>query len=151
MIAAVRIRGRTGIKRDIEDTMKMLRLTRINHAVVLEETPSYQGMLQKAKDYITWGEIDDNTLAKIINKRGKLPGGASVTEEYLKESTDYSSVEDLSKAVIKGAKLEDSGIKPIFRLHPPRKGFKNIKRAYNEDGSLGYRGKDIEDLLGKML
>ncbi|OPY27052.1 MAG: 50S ribosomal protein L30P [Methanobacterium sp. PtaU1.Bin242] len=151
MIAAIRIRGRTGIKREIEDTMKMLRLTRINHVVVLEEKPSYQGMLQKAKDYITWGEIDENTLAKIINKRGRLPGGAPVTEEYLKENTDYSSVEDLSKAVKEGAKLEDSGIKPIFRLHPPRKGHKNIKKAYNEDGSLGYRGKNIEDLLGKML
>lgn len=151
MIAAIRVRGRTGVKGEIEDTMKMLRLNRINHAVILDETPSYQGMLQKAKDYITWGEIKEETLAKIISKRGRLPGGSKVTEEYLKEKTSYKSIEDLSKAVKEGAKLEESGIKPVFRLHPPRKGYKNIKKAYNEDGSLGYRGENIKDLINKML
>jgi large subunit ribosomal protein L30 len=149
MIAAIRIRGRTGLKREIEDTMKMLRLTRINHAVMLDENPNYLGMLRKAKDYITWGEIREDTIIKVISKRGKLPGGVQVTEEYLKENTDYSSIEELSKAVIEGAKLEKSGVKPIFRLHPPRKGYKNIKKTYNEGGSLGYRGENIEELINK--
>jgi large subunit ribosomal protein L30 len=151
MIAAIRIRGRTGLKREIEDTMKMLRLTRINHAVMIDENPNYLGMLRKAKDYITWGEIREDTIIKVISKRGKLPGGVQVTEEYLKENTDYSSIEELSKAVIEGAKLEKSGVKPIFRLHPPRKGYKNIKKTYNEGGSLGYRGENIEELINKMI
>lgn len=151
MIAAIRVRGRTGLKRDIEDTMKMLRLTRINHAVILDENPSYQGMLQKAKDYITWGEIQEDTLAKVITKRGKIEGNQSVTEEYLKENTDYSSIEELAGAVIDGKKLESAGVKPVFRLHPPRKGFENVKKAYNEGGSLGYRGQNIEALINKMI
>lgn len=151
MIAAIRIRGRTGIKSDIEDTLKMLRLNRINHAVILEETPSYQGMLRKAKDYITWGEIEEKTLTNVINKRGKLPGGVTVTDEYLTDNTDYSSVDELSKAVIDGVKLEEVGIKPVFRLHPPRKGYNNIKKAYNEGGSLGYRGRNIDELINKMV
>lgn len=151
MIAAIRVRGRTGVKGDIADTMKMLRLNRINHAVIIEENPSYQGMLQKAKDYITWGEINKETLVKMISKRGTLPGGSKVTDEYLKEKTSYQSIEDLSQAVLEGASLEESGIKPVFRLHPPRKGFKNIKKSYNEDGSLGYRGESIEGLINKML
>ena len=151
MIAAIRIRGRTGLKKDIEDTMKMLRLTRINHAVILDENPNYQGMLRKAKDYITWGEIREDTVIKVISKRGKVPGGAQVTEEYLKNNSEYSSIEELSKAVIKGAKLEESGVKPVFRLHPPRKGYENIKKTYNEGGSLGYRGESIEELMNKMI
>jgi large subunit ribosomal protein L30 len=151
MIAAIRIRGRTGLKREIEDTMKMLRLTRINHAVILDENPNYHGMLRKAKDYITWGEINEDTIIKVISKRGKLPGGAQVTEEYLKENTNYSSIEELSKAVLEGVKLEESGVKPIFRLHPPRKGYKNVKTTYNEGGSLGYRGENIEELINKMI
>ena len=151
MIAAIRVRGRTGLKRDIEDTMKMLRLNRINHAVILDENSSYQGMLQKAKDYITWGEIHEDTLVKVITKRGKVTGNAPVTDEYLKENTDYSSIEEFSGAVIVGEKLESAGVKPIFRLHPPRKGYKNIKKAYNEGGSLGYRGENIENLINKMI
>ncbi len=151
MIAAIRVRGTTGVKGEIADTMKMLNLNRINHAVIIDETPSYQGMLQKAKDYITWGEIKADTLARIISKRGRVPGGAKVTEEYLKENTPYQNIEALAKAVSEGKKLEDLGVKPVFRLHPPRKGFENVKKAYNEDGTLGYRGENIEDLIWKML
>lgn len=152
MIAAIRVRGRTGIKKDIADTLDMLKLTRINHAVLIEETPSYQGMLQKAKDYITWGEIETETVAQIISKRGKLPGNIKVTEDYIKENTDYSSVEELSKAIVDSdAKLEDSGIKPVFRLHPPRKGYEDIKKTFVESGSLGYRGDKIGDLIKKMI
>lgn len=151
MIAAIRVRGTTGVKGEIADTMKMLKLNRINHAVILQENPSYSGMLQKAKDYITWGEIEEDTLAKVISKRGRLPGGDKVTEEYLKENTSYKSIEDVAKAVSGGERLEDLGIKPVFRLHPPRKGYKNVKNAYNEDGTLGYRGEEIETLIKKML
>lgn len=151
MIAAIRVRGTTGVKGEVADTMKMLRLNRINHVVILDENPSYKGMLQKSKDYITWGEINEETLAKVITKRGRLPGGEKVTPEFLKENTSHKNIEDVAKAVFKGEKLEEMGIKPVFRLHPPRKGFKNVKKAYNEDGTLGYRGEDIGNLIGKML
>lgn len=152
MIAAIRIRGRTGIKKEIADTLDMLKLTRINHAVLIEENPSYKGMLQKAKDYITWGEVDEEIVAQLISKRGKVAGNLKVTEDYIKENTDYSSVEELSKAVVdSGAKLEDSGVKSVFRLHPPRKGYEDIKKTFTESGSLGYRGDKIGDLIKKMI
>ena len=152
MIAAIRVRGRTGIRKDIEDTLKMLKLTRINHAVIIEDNPSYKGMLQKAKDYITWGEVDADSVTSLISKRGKLPGNVKLTEEYVKENTDFSSIEDLSKAVVEsGAKLEDSGIKPVFRLHPPRKGDKDLIKTFAESGTLGYRGDKIGDLIKKMI
>ena len=109
-------------------------------------------MLQKGKDYITWGEIDAETLAKVITKRGRLAGDVKVTDEYLKENTDYSSVEELAKAVVESeATLEDAGIKPVFRLHPPRKGYKSTKKTYNEGGSLGYRGENLGELIVKMI
>jgi large subunit ribosomal protein L30 len=152
MIAAIRVRGRTGIKKEIADTLDMLKLTRINHAVLIEETPSYKGMLQKAKDYITWGEVDEEIVAKLLSKRGKIAGNIKLTEDYIKENTNFSSVEELSKAVIdSGAKLEESGVKPIFRLHPPRKGYEDIKKTFAESGSLGYRGDKIGDLIKKMI
>jgi len=45
-------------------------------------------------------------------------------------------------------KLSDY-LKP-FRLHPPRKGYRNIKLPYPE-GALGYRGKEINELLRRMI
>jgi large subunit ribosomal protein L30 len=151
MIAAIRVRGRTGIKSEIKDTLKMLHLTRINHAVLLFDSPSCQGMLRKAKDYITWGEIDQDTLLQLIEKRGRFPGNERINPELLKAG-GYSSVEDLSHALIKEeTKLEDSGLKPIFRLHPPRKGYRHIKTSFQEGGTLGYRGEEITELIKKMI
>ncbi|MCR3883747.1 MAG: uL30 family ribosomal protein, partial [Methanothrix sp.] len=44
MYAIVRLRGSVNTKPDIKDTLKMLRLHRINHCVVVPESPHYRGM-----------------------------------------------------------------------------------------------------------
>lgn len=152
MYVAIRVRGEVGVKKDIADTMMMLRLNRINHAVLIDDNPSYNGMLVKAKDYITWGEIDQETLSQLIQKRGRIVGGEKITDEYLKENTDYSSVEEFAEAVLQSEiKLEDANIKPVFRLHPPRKGYENTKTSFREGGSLGYRENQITELVTKMV
>jgi len=152
MFLVIRVRGTTGVIQNIADTLDMLRLNRISHAVVIEENPSYEGMLQKAKDYITWGEIDAETLAAIIAKRGRLPGNVKVTDEYAAENPDYKDTADLANAVIESkVKLAEVGIKPVFRLHPPRKGYEDIRLSVKEGGSLGYRGEEIKDLAKRML
>ena len=151
MYLVIRVRGTTGVIQNISSTLKMLRLNRINHAVLVEENPSYKGMLQKGKDYITWGEIDTETLVELIEKRGKLVGGAAITEEYLAENTDYSSFEELANALINSEiKAKDINMKPVFRLHPPRKGYEGIRHSIKEGGSLGYRGEAINDLAKRM-
>ena len=135
MYVVIRVRGTTGVIRKIADNLDMLRLNRINHAVLVEETPSYKGMLQKGKDYITWGEVDAETVAEMIAKRGRIVGGEKVTDEYLKENTDYDSIEALAEALINSeVKLADLNIKPVFRLHPPRKGYEGIRFSYKEGG-----------------
>ena len=150
MYAIIRIRGRTGIKKNIADTLDMLNLTRISHAVVIPETPSYKGMLQKAKDYITWGEVSEDTFKLLVSERGRLPGNKRVTDEYVKENTD--SVEALAVAIYnEETTLKDSGLKPLFRLNPPRKGYENTKKTFVEGGSLGYRSEEINELLEKMI
>ena len=52
----VRARSNVGVERRIKDTMLHMNLTKVNHAVIIPENEQYRGMLQKAKDYITWGE-----------------------------------------------------------------------------------------------
>lgn len=152
MLAVIRIRGTTGVKKDIAYTLDMLKLTRVNHAVLVEENPSINGMILKSKDYITWGEISVETLTNMIMKRARLAGGKKVTEEYIKENSDFSSIESFAQAILDGeAKLEDLKIKPVFRLHPPRKGYESIKTSFNEGGSLGFRDEKINDLILKMI
>ncbi|MDR2623083.1 MAG: 50S ribosomal protein L30 [Methanobrevibacter sp.] len=152
MFFVVRVRGTTGVRKDIANTLNMLRLNRLNHGVLIQNNPSYKGMLQKAKDYITWGEVDHEVLMDVISKRGKLTGNVAVTDEYIKENTDYSSIKELTNALLSvEIKTEDVDMKPVFRLHPPRKGYEGVRRSFNEGGSLGFRGDSINALLKKMI
>lgn len=152
-LALIRLRSGIRARGEVRDTLAMLRLHRINHLVLIDDTPSYKGMVQKVKDYITWGEIDAETLAKLIRKRGRLIGNKPVTEEYVKEKLGIS-IEEFAKKVVEGEmKLTDlPNIKPVFRLHPPRGGLKGSKkRSFKEGGALGYRGEKINELIERML
>jgi large subunit ribosomal protein L30 len=37
-----------------------------------------------------------------------------------------------------------------MRLHPPRKGYRTLKRTFQQGGALGYYGREINTLLYKM-
>ncbi len=151
--AVIRIRSDINARHDIKLTLKSLRLTRVNHCVLVPDEKSYDGMLQKAKDYITWGEIKTEVLTNMIIKRGRLTGNRPITNQYIKENTKHDSLIKFAEAIVGGnvkyAALKD--VKPIFRLHPPHRGFESVKRSFHDRGSLGYRGEAINDLILRML
>jgi len=151
--AVIFIRGTINSKMGVADTLAMLNLHKKQHCTVIPDTPTYRGMLQKVKDYVTWGEISPETLARLILERGRLDGDIPITEAYIKENTKYTSVLSLAKALAKGEEKLTAipGMKPVFRLPPPKQGFKSVKRPFNDKGDLGYRGKEIDNLLEKML
>jgi len=151
LIAVVRLRGNIDVNRKIKDTLKMLRLHKKYHCVVIPDTPSYRGMLQVVKDYVAYGEIGWEELAMLLRHRGRLVGNKRLTDEYVKEKTGYESIEEFAKAVVEGkASLKDlPDLKPVFRLHPPRGGLKSIKKPYGYGGDLGHH-KEIGKLLYKM-
>ena len=151
-LLAIRIRGGVNVESRKEATLRMLRIDRNNYATLIDDRPDYLGMLQKVKDYVTWGEPTPETVKHLLERRGEAPGGGAIDAETLK-SLGFDDLEGLSKALtecsIDFSKLEV--VKPFFRLHPPRKGFKKtIKRFYTEGGELGYRGEAINDLAIKM-
>ena len=152
-LVAVRIRGMSDISQEIKDTMTMLRLTRNCHATLLDNRPAYNGMLRKSKDYLTWGEVSQENVALLLKKRGKLVGDKELTDEYAKE-LDYKSLDDLAEAIFK-VEVEFSSlpdVKPVFRLRPPKKGFKGkVKRSFASGGEAGYRGDEINELLKRMV
>jgi len=151
--AIVRVRGHGDVRQDIEDTMQLLNLNRPNHCVIMPETKEVRGMLYKTKDYVTWGEVDETVLAKMIKFRGRLEGDKPLDDSTVKEHSKYTSIIALARAVKKGevslSKLD--GFKAVFRLSPPRKGYGQVKRAYQIGGAVGYRGKDINQLIERML
>ena len=139
-LAVIRVRGVTRINTKIKDTMDMINLYKSNFCCVLPNTEMYAGMLQKVKDYITWGEVNDETYNLLIEKR---------SEEFKGRETDSKKKIKYNDFFI----FENKKIKKYFRLNAPRKGFgrKGIKCTYNEGGALGYRGSAINDLIKRMI
>ena len=152
MFAVIMLRGSVNIRPEIKDTLNMLRLNRVNHCVFLDENPNNEGMIRKVKDYVAWGKVNKESLEMILRMRGELIGGASLTDKYVKENTNYSSIKSLAKALFGGeTSLKDVPmITPVFRLHPPRKGHKGVKKTFQQGGALGFYGEDINYLLKQM-
>ncbi len=149
--AVVRIRSPSNDSRKMKDTLKSLRLDKVNNCTIISENNINKGMLNRAKDVVTWGEINESTLESLLidksNKKFEL------TDEYISQNTRYETIDDFIKDVIEdNANLNNvTDLENRFRLHPPRGGFRGIKRPYRTGGSLGYRGKDINKLMEKML
>ncbi len=152
MFAVVRIRSTAGVRKEIDDTLKMLRLNDISNCILAAETEDLKGMIRKVKDFVTWGEIDKNILVKMLEKRLRFFGNGKVDGKTLKEATNSDSFEKFADALLAGkTKLKDfEKIKPVFSLTPPSKGYKSIREHYPK-GDLGYRGKEINELLGRMI
>ncbi|MGQ4874118.1 MAG: 50S ribosomal protein L30 [Promethearchaeota archaeon] len=153
---AVRIRGAPGMRRKILDTLHMLRMNKVNHGVLIWGVKSYLGMLKKCKDYIAYGEIDESTLIKLLKTRGRIEGNKPLTDEHIKYTTGYKNVEELAKALLEGKiqyRTKDiKKVKPVFRLHPPRKGHRgSIKKPFAAGGTLGYVGDYINEIIKKMV
>jgi large subunit ribosomal protein L30 len=151
-LLVIRIRGIINVSQREKDTMKFLRVDRNNYASLIDDRPDYKGMLQKAKDWITWGEADVETVKEMLIKRGRATGDVKLTEELVKE-LGYEGFEDLAQKLVncEVSINQIEGLKPFFRMHPPKKGFKkSVKRPYKSKGELGYRGEAINELAKRM-
>jgi large subunit ribosomal protein L30 len=131
----------------------MLRLTKNNYAVLVDDRQSFLGMLSLVRDYVTYGEPSKETVTELIKQRGRLEGDKKFTEDYAQKN-GYDSLDALAAAVF-DCKIEYwkmPKVQGVFRLHPPTKGFKHsIKRGYASRGELGYRGEKIDELLRRMF
>ena len=153
LYAAVRVKGKIGVRREIRLTLDLLRLTRANHCILIQANDTNKGMLQKVKDYLTWGEINKETLNKLVRERGRLMGDKPITDDWVKTRMPFQGIDPWVEAIanerVKYKELPD--VKPVFRLHPPRKGWGHTKRSFKEGGVLGYRGKEINKLIERMI
>ena len=120
-IAVVRVRGTVRATQKVKDTLNMLGLHRTNYCVLVSDTPNIRGMILKVKDFVTWGNID--------------------------EETEKSLSEKLEKTKDKEGK---ETAKRFFRLNPPKKGYK-ATRLPCPRGDLGNRKEKINELLERMM
>ncbi|MBI5393050.1 uL30 family ribosomal protein [Candidatus Woesearchaeota archaeon] len=122
LVAAVRIRGLVRVPAYIKDTLQMLNLHKKNYCSIYKDTPSIRGMLQNAKDYITFGTINHALYLQLVEKRAE-------------------------KDVKKGGIKKFFRLHPPLKGY----GRKGVKVPYANSGALGDRKDEIKDLLARMI
>ena len=154
-LVAVRLDGTPGVRHPEETTLNSLGMKTRFSAVLLPDNPSARGMLQRVKDHVTWGEAKKGDLELLLSNRARTAEGLGITDKFVKEKTKLPGLSELLLAVYSGkltlTRLWEMGVKPVFRLHPPRGGFpRSSKRPYADRGELGYRKDGLGELLNKM-
>ena len=153
MKAIVQVRGEVNQSGDVMDTLEMLNLGRVNHATFVPDTDAYHGMITTVNDYVAYGDPSEDIVALLIERRGEpAEGAADVDDEWVAEHTDHGDVDALAAALVaEETTLQEAGLSPALRLHPPRGGHDGIKHPTIEGGQLGKHGtEEIDALLEAM-
>jgi large subunit ribosomal protein L30 len=152
-LAVVRVRGTISASREARETLEMLHLNRNNQAILIDNRPSFLGMLKTAQNFITWGEASKEAVNLLITEKGRLAGNKKLTDEYAKRA-GFKSLDGLLDAVstCHAEYWKLPNVQAVFKLHPPSKGFRGkIKKSYSVGGELGYRGEKINELVTRMV
>ena len=148
----VRISGQADVPYWAVTTMKLLKLEKKYRATIIPEKDNTIGMLRKIQHYVSWQEIDIETVKELLDKKARKSGYKKVTNEDI-TSIGFTSIDELATSLAEGktslSKLKP--LKPWFALAPPRHGFKrSTKKLYGQKGVLGYN-KELSVIVKRMM
>ena len=138
MIVVIRIDGRIGVERSKREAMERLMLRHKYNCILLPEKEMEK--VFNIKDKVMYGSMDEKTLKMLLAARGK------------KDNKPLTVVKDeLVKALLEDrTTMKKEGLKPYFRLHPPRGGWKKSLRLAYPRGVLA-KNDQINEWIVKML
>ncbi len=135
LYAAVMVKGTVKITRNVLDTLEKLKLGRPNSCAVVPSDLVHKGMLKKVAEFATWGEVTEETLANLLQKRGRM------AEKDAKAA---------AKKAVKEGTLKGIAPSTVFSLSPPSGGLRRVRLNYPR-GDTGYRGAEINKLVERMI
>jgi len=139
MILVIRIAGMVGLNSDVKETLHRMLLRRKYAAVLIKPSTENLKLLKSIRNFIAYGDINKETLEKLIKERAQpIDKRKKVNVKEVVSGLDKKSLKQL-------------GLKPFFRLHPPRKGIDSKKHFGVKKGVLGDNKDKINDLVERML
>ena len=111
-------------------------------SIVDENKKEIFGMVDKVRNFIAFGKLDEKTLIELIKARGKKIGN-------VKAKISEAEATKAAKEVMAGKNLEELKIKPWFGLHPARGGIET--KLHYPRGVIGDNKEDINKLIMRML
>lgn len=122
----------------VNATLDNINLRRKYAAILMQETPENLKLLNQIRSFVAFGKISNENLVKLISLRGESTKKGKIDAEAIAKLLDKKS-------------LREQGMKPFFRLHPPRGGIESKKHFGIGKGVLGDNKENINKLLERML
>ena len=152
LLLVLNLHGAINSSGPVRRALEELKVVRRFSASVVPGDSSTLGMLRLCKDHVAWSPIDADLLATLLKKRGMVSVTKVLDSASLKKM-GYKDHEDLAAKMVKEEMRLSAveGLRPVFRLAPPRGGFKrSIRRAFSEKGLLG-NNPQLSELVRRML
>lgn len=152
LLLVLNIHGKINSSEAVRKTLGELKAERKFSASVVTDDPVTLGMLKLCKDFVAWSPLETGLLAALLEKRGMVSMTAPLDSKALGE-LGFKTHADLAKKMAEeGLRLSQvKGVRPSFRLAPPRGGFRaSLRRQFTERGMLGSNPK-LPDLVRRMI
>ncbi len=141
--AVIRMKGRFSLSPTIRSTLESLSLGKLYSCTLVQNNDSSKGMLQAAKDVVSFGQIDKASVLLLLSKRGKDKDGKKLS--LVKKPEEISKI---AEAIVGGKNLREQGVRPYFSLSPPKGGF-GSRKEQSPAGPLG-KNEKIAELIESM-
>lgn len=159
LAVVTRIRGINQISPKPKKVLQLLRLRQIGNTVFVRLNKASIQMLRIADPFITWGYPTQETISKMIYKRG----AGNINGQRIKLSSNdtiekglghlgINCIEDLIHEIYTvgdNFKEANNWLFPI-KLMTPRGGWKKVTNHFIEGGDFGNREQYINALIKKM-
>jgi len=147
-ILVVNMRGTVNLNADQRKTLEQLHICRRYSATIVPNESAYVGMLRRVKDKVAWCYADAETTRNLLKHRGVVYG--SIDYPWMKSEDELNKI--ATQLADGRMKLKDvEGLKPWFRLTPPRGGFRrSLRRGYAQRGLLG-ENPELPKIVDRMI
>jgi len=152
LILVVNLHGQINSSAPVRKALNELWVAKkFSASVVTDDAPTV-GMLRLCKDYVAWCPLNEELLADLLKKRGRVSTARPLDAATLKE-LGFSKHEELAAKMVKDQMRLSAvdGVLPYFRLAPPRGGFRSsLRRQATERGLLGSNPK-LDAIVRRMI
>ena len=152
LLLVVNIHGAINSSSGVRKAMTEMKVIRKYTASVVTDDATTVGMLKLCKGYLAWAQADLELVSLLLKKRGMVSESRSLDPASVK-ALGYKDHDDMAEKMFKaGVRLSAlRGVRPFFRLAPPRGGFRtSTRRQFGERGTLG-PNPNLPEIVRRML
>ncbi len=152
LVLVLNLHGKINSSAPVRKALGELKVERKFSASVVTDDANTVGMLKLCKDYVAWSPVDVELLTTLLKERGMVSTTSRLGTEAL-SAMGFKKHQDLAEKMVKEQlRLSQvKGVRPFFRLAPPKGGFKvSLRRQFSESGLLGSNSK-LSELVRRML